>query len=60
MGHLCCVLAEPSSRKLPTGPVARGEQIHPKEVNMKVILWTLAIIFIIGLLVVLGLGGLIF
>lgn len=37
-----------------------AEETYPKEVPMKVILWTLAVIFIIGLLVVLGVGGLIF
>jgi hypothetical protein len=35
-------------------------RLAPKERNMKVILWIIGIIFLIGLLVVFGIGGLVF
>ncbi|TFY96546.1 hypothetical protein EZ242_21225 [Ramlibacter rhizophilus] len=52
-------------RRRPTGPARATETdcrqtTHSKETGMKVLFWIVLIIFLIGLAVVLGLGGLIF
>ncbi len=40
----------------PTGPAGAAQTMH----RMKVLLWIVAIIFLIGLLVVFGLGSVVF
>jgi hypothetical protein len=54
---------EPSAPSYATAAAAggyTGRANPPEGISMKVILWIIAIIFLIGLAVVLGIGGLIF
>lgn len=52
--------AKADRQQPPTAPSLERGQTGPKELHMKAILWIVGIIFLIGLLVVLGIGGLIF